>query len=452
MTRFGFRLASSAALIVSTSAPLLARAWRPLAVAGPVADGVWRSRGYGHLLVVHHGGRALYHIAGRFCYRDPSGSDADDDSYRLVNIVGSNRIVFAAAPDQTRYEFDRIAALPPNCAVKRHWTAHDIADLITTTFADLYPGFGRRGRELGKLKEALATSSKTDPDLAFFEHTTRALGSPDDAHVGLAAKIDGVDHDFEGGEATTIRDARSDSTLGTDPGERERKWSTAYREGIVGLLEGGGHQVANRKILWGRIGRIGYLNVVAMGGFDKTAPTDDVAALDAVLDDAITAFQGLPGVIVDATNNRGGYDAISLHIAGRFADRHRLAFSKRPFGAQGKYQRFYVAPSDRIRYLGNVALLTSDVTVSAGETFTLAMRALPNAVQMGARTRGAFSDQLTKPLPNGWTLTLPAEDYRDSNGRSLEGIGIDPQRSIPPFAPNHRIMVQTVAERMTPVF
>lgn len=276
------------------------------------------------------------------------------------------------------------------------------------------------------------------------------LESLDDAHVGLAATIDGIDHDFEGGEASTIRSARSNAALGVDGAERERNWSKAYQEGVTGLLEGGGHQVANRHILWGRIGRIGYLNVVAMGAFDKDAPTDDLVALDAALDAALAAFQGLPGVIVDVTNNRGGYDAISLHIAGRFADRHRLAFIKRAVGSQGDFQHFYVAPSDRTRYLGKVALLTSDVTVSAGETFTLAMRALPNVTQIGASTRGALSDQLTKPLPNGWTLTLPAETYRDSKGRSQEGIGIGPELAMPPFIPDHRAMVQKVAERMTP--
>lgn len=185
-----------------------------------------------------------------------------------------------------------------------------------------------------------------------------------------------------------------------------------------------------------------------MGAFNKEASPDDPVTLDAALDEALAAFQGLPGVIVDVTNNRGGYDAISLRIASRFADRRRLAFTKRPVGARGDFQRFYVEPSDRRRYLGKVALLTSDVTVSAGETFTLAMRTLPNVTQIGGRTRGALSDQLVKPLPNGWILTLPAEMYRDPQGRSQEGVGISPEQIIPPFDPDHRVMVQKVAANM----
>ena len=78
----------------------------------------------------------------------------------------------------------------------------------------------------------------------------------------------------------------------------------------------------------------------------------------------------------------------------------------------------------------------------------MAMRTLPNVTQIGARTRGALFDQLTKPLPNGWTLTLPAEDYRDPEGRSQEGIGIDPTRDVPPFSPDHQTMIETVARDM----
>ena len=74
------------------------------------------------------------------------------------------------------------------------------------------------------------------------------------------------------------------------------------------------------------------------------------------------------------------------------------------------------------------------------------MRALPNVEHIGGRTRGALSDQLSKPLPNGWTLKLPAEDYRDPGGQSAEGIGVEPERSLPPFDPDHRTMIQQVVQ------
>ncbi len=52
-----------------------------------------------------------------------------------------------------------------------------------------------------------------------------------------------------------------------------------------------------------------------MGAFAGDAAPDDHTALDTALDAALADFRELPRVIVDATNNRGGYDAVSLHIA-----------------------------------------------------------------------------------------------------------------------------------------
>ena len=92
-----------------------------------------------------------------------------------------------------------------------------------------------------------------------------------------------------------------------------------------------------------------------------------------------------------------------------------------------------VEPASSIGFTGPVYLVTSDITVSAGETFTLMMKALPNVIQVGGSTRGAFSDQLPKPLPNGWSLALPAELYRSASGQELEGRGLVPDVPLDVF-------------------
>lgn len=43
--------------------------------------------------------------------------------------------------------------------------------------------------------------------------------------------------------------------------------------------------------------------------------------------------------------------------------------------------------------------MTSDITVSAGETFSQMMRVLPNVTPAGSTKRGAFSDQIPVVLP-----------------------------------------------------
>jgi carboxyl-terminal processing protease len=99
-------------------------------------------------------------------------------------------------------------------------------------------------------------------------------------------------------------------------------------------------------------------------------------------------------------------------------------------------QPFYVEPSTGLRYLGPVYLLTSDVTLSAAEIFSLCMRALPNVVHVGGKTRGAFSDVIEKPFPNGWKLNLSAEIYRDPQGRSYEVRGLPPDVRREIFPPD----------------
>ena len=79
-------------------------------------------------------------------------------------------------------------------------------------------------------------------------------------------------------------------------------------------------------MLWGRVGDIGYLNLLSMEGFGATR--GDTSVLDAALDEAIAAFEGARAVIVDVSYNLGGYDRVAQHIAGRFADGRRLAYTK----------------------------------------------------------------------------------------------------------------------------
>jgi carboxyl-terminal processing protease len=73
-----------------------------------------------------------------------------------------------------------------------------------------------------------------------------------------------------------------------------------------------------------------------------------------------------------------------------------------------------------------VIALTSPLCVSAGEVLTLALRALPNVTLMGQRTAGMLSDNLVKPLPNGWEASLSNEIYSAHDGLAFEGVGVAP--------------------------
>ncbi len=394
--------------------------------------GVWRSRGYGRLFQVEATGVTGFHVAGPFCYRDPR-PEADPEGW----LGGHQRLTddtlsVSGTPGGTRYVLERLPALPAACADRTPWTADRLAALTAETFATLYPTSAARGLDWSaRAATAARRLDASSDDTALFEALSEMLADVDDAHVELHATVGGEPRELTPGEAPTLRRlARADMD--------ERTWLRAYKRGILeDILRGTGRQVANNRLFWGRVEDVGYLNVVTMGAFDADAAPDDTTALEAALDEALGAFQGARAVIVDVSNNRGGYDGVSLRLAGRFASERRLAYTKVGFGARDVApQAFHVEPSPRVRYEGPVYLLTSDVTVSAGEVFTLAMRALPNVRHVGTTTRGALSDQLEKPLPNGWRLALAGEVYRDAQGTDFEPRGIPPAMPLEVFPPD----------------
>jgi carboxyl-terminal processing protease len=84
-----------------------------------------------------------------------------------------------------------------------------------------------------------------------------------------------------------------------------------------------------------------------------------------------------------------------------------------------------------------VYVLTSNVSVSSAETFTMAMRALPHVTHVGQRTRGAFSE-LSRRLPNGWFVVLSNEIFVDADGKAWEGVGIPPHMPLQVFPEDGR--------------
>ena len=434
------------------------------ALAGPVVaqgappqpslDGVWRSRGYGYVVQFQAGKPRLFHAVDGVCYADPR-PEADPDGILAVSrAIGPDTLAFSSGPADTAYVFDRLPALPKACGAKVAWTPRRIAAVTAQTFQAFYPSSQARHIDWSaRARIADKAAGKAANDAALYDVLAGLIDGLDDPHVGLQATLGDDERDFESGQAATLIKVRTQSK-DADPAASEKAWLQAYKRGVLdGVLKGKGHQVANNRVIWGRVGEVGYLNVVTMGAFDKDGAPDDPAALDKALDEALAAFAGAKAVIVDVSNNRGGFDTISLRLAGRFADRARLAWSKNAAGAADVVpQAFHVQPTGARRYTGPVYLVTSDVTVSAGETFTLAMRALPNVVQVGERTRGGLSDQLNKPLPNGWLLTLPAEIYRDPRGERFEAVGISPDVARPVFsgdlAEGHARMVRGLMDEI----
>lgn len=428
---------AAAAAVLAFSVPASAESpfW-PVQAKGVVASelrGVWKSRGYGWIVEFGPEGGKLFQTAGGACYPDPRREPDPDDVLGVWRAEGQGIVTLASDPAGTRYLFDRLPSLPAACASAAPWTPDRVATFVADTFAELYPNSAERGLDWPARKTAaLAKLGPQAADGQLWAALSDMLAGIDDPHVELHGVVGGEQRDLEPGVSPTLSRVRAAAPDGT-----ERAWLQAYRDGILTqVLAGKGRQAANNRIFWGRVDDIGYLNVVTMGAFARNAAPDDPRPLDAVLDEALTAFAGVKAVIVDVSNNRGGYDTISRAIAGRFTDQPRVAYSKVAVGGRATPQAVSVEPSNGLRFTGPVYLVTSDITVSAGETFGLMMKALPNVKQVGGVTHGAYSDQLPKPLPNGWAFALPAELYRTPGGKDLEGRGLAPDLPMVVFPPD----------------
>jgi carboxyl-terminal processing protease len=176
---------------------------------------------------------------------------------------------------------------------------------------------------------------------------------------------------------------------------------------------------------------VGYVFLPSMGGFAESMG-ESIEAAHAALDEIVTAFAPLKGMIVDVRFNGGGDDAHALSIASHFADRRRLAFSIQTRSGDDwtAAREYFTEPAGVAQFTKPVVLLTSALTLSAAETFTMAMRALPHVTVLGETTSGGHSNMMYRNLPNGFGFSLPFERTFAHDGVCYEGVGLTPEIDV----------------------
>lgn len=168
---------------------------------------------------------------------------------------------------------------------------------------------------------------------------------------------------------------------------------------------------------------IGYLHLNSFDG--------SVADFEGAMDEALGALAEAPGCIVDIRDNPGGFDPLAQYVAGRFAEARHLYMTvrKRSGPALDAFTDpvdWYVEPTGTSQYVRPIAVLSTYATQSAGETFLLAMKALPHVTHVGETSAGALSDNIMREASNGWAYTISVGDYRDADGLTHESVGIVP--------------------------
>ena len=328
-------------------------------------------------------------------------------------------------------EGDRLEAMPEGCTESPATTPQAVADAFLDAFERHYAFFDRRPP--GHAGRAARVRAAIRPDMSEAELWDALAGymqGLSDSHTKLIGNVGGERRRVQDGQGETLPRMRA-----AEGGE------SAWLIGLIGTtmqkLGDTGHHTGNDRIVWGVIdGRVGYLQVFQMGGFtdredfgSEAWAAAEMAEFDRIMDEAFAAFAdaGVKGVILDLSNNRGGWDKIAKAIPARFTDEAYVGFTTVTRGSGLAPFPHMIAPASGPRFAGPVYLLTSDVTVSGGELATLALRQNPRVIHAGATTRGAFSTPLAKRLPNGWLLELSNEVFAAPDGSVYEESGIAPQ-------------------------
>lgn len=397
---------------------------------GPLPDGIWRTSGYGYILEANAGKLTIYDETRVACILNSVSDGPEAEEYigkTELDAAGNHAILHAGI---SLIPADRLRKLPGRCK-----PAHADTDplrnfnVLWQTFDEHYAFFDTRKVDWKKVRteyrpKALATRT----DVALFDILSSMLVTLKDAHIHL----DTPDKQFQAGKEPQPVTPDADGIIPT-----RKALQRALKDYITGpstpLLQPA-ISVGRQRIWYGRVAPdTGYIAVFAMGGFEDDVISSDANAQAAqrVLQQVAADLSGVSGVVLDLRYNQGGYDPVSMALAGLFTDKPSLAFRKSARGSSMKPYAITLQPAPPPRLLVPVAVLISKYTVSAAESAAAMFRTLPNATLIGQATEGALSDVLEKKLPNGWRFTLSNEIFLDADGSSPEGVGILPRIVTP---------------------
>jgi carboxyl-terminal processing protease len=154
--------------------------------------------------------------------------------------------------------------------------------------------------------------------------------------------------------------------------------------------------------------------------FAESTPRDLAEAAHAVKE---RAGGRLLGAVLDLRNNPGGVLDAAVQVADEFlADGLIVRGTGRV--RQARFEQF-ASPGDELETVPAV-LLVNGGSASASEIVAGALQDHGRAQLVGERTYGKGSVQTVMPLGEGSAIKLTTSRYLTPSGRSLNGLGVDP--------------------------
>jgi len=404
-------------------------------------DGLWLADGYGTLFEIQGGEAQSFEVTAISCIAVAKGKLRVVARNAPETVLAADgevmRFTAGASPDTRWVHHDgsassvllrRTNARPKSCDQAVADTPLTNYAIFWQTFAENYAFFALRQMDWKAIDEKFrptVTVNSTPEDL--FETLSRMVEPLHDAHIGIFSKS--LDKKFHGHRPSADWMQKEHSGRITDI------IRTTYVHGDL-------HSFCNGQLEYALLeNSVGYLRIHSFDNYVRDAEfSEQLNALETALDDIFKNSANLTGLVIDVRINSGGSDVFGISIASRLATHPYLAYNKvvrndtKDTGQRTEPQPSIVKVSTRPGFRGPVVLLTSADSVSAAETFTMALLDRePRATRVGTNTQGVFSDTLHRKLPNGWEFWLPNEIYLTKEGKAFDGAGVPPDIDIPVF-------------------
>lgn len=167
------------------------------------------------------------------------------------------------------------------------------------------------------------------------------------------------------------------------------------------------------------------------------------------LDDALEALRDAERLVLDLRGNTGGNLLLATETRRRFLRERTLLGTIRFTRGDGTLAdpvELRDEPArDRVRWAGELIVLTDPLTYSASEDFLLGLQGLPHVTVVGQRSGGGSGRPRTIPLLDDMLVTISTALTFDRNGVCVEGHGIPVDHEVPAFEVDGRDLAMETA-------
>ena len=411
--------------------------------------GFWEQMGDGRILRIRNQQVSVFHKTNSSIYLDTKASAFPIEKHFARWSVSNDGSTLKTwrwdfddrCESQFYEEYRRLGALPSSTIEspekdERFQNPVFVFDLFCEHFDEHFPHFERRRFDWEKRKQqARAQLNRDDSPEKLYGVLCEMLRGLGDSHT----RVYWNDRQFKSGSANVLaalESAFEDQSEIKSQGIFNSNWARKMKSTIQEHLSSEIAFAADGRFRWAILkGDIGYIENDLITAFSPngTPRSKELAILERELDGMMDQLKECRAILLDLSFNQGGYEPAAMMIASRFADQRRHVYTQ---SARGQPPRkFFVAPRGKAQFTKPLFVLTSNSTVSCGETLTLMLKAFPHTVQIGEPTRGCLSSFLNKSFPHGFHLTLSNEIYESPGGTIAEGSGVQPDISFAVFEP-----------------